>query len=147
MRLASIAGLAVSQAFEVERLLLKGRRRGARRLAAARQYAMALVHFVTGRSQEDVARAFKRNRTTASHHMEMVEGLSDVREHEEFWCLMEHRYRLLVELAGLSTGRTEWLRALSALDRALDDGDLEGETVDQAKYIASTFWEDRIGQR
>lgn len=144
-RLATIAALAVSQALNVEALMVKGRRRGARRLAHARQQAMALVHLVTGRSQEDVARAFQRNRTTASNHMEMTEALLDVPEMGEFWDLMVKRYTLLVELSGLSSGRHEWLRALKALDEALDEGYLEGEAVDQAIYITRVHWEDRIG--
>lgn len=143
-RLATAANIAVGDTFAVEALLLKGRRRGARRLAAARQFAMALVHMVAGRSQEDVARAFKRNRTTASHHMEMVEALNDVPEFEAMWNLLEQRFRLVAELMALPSGRTSWLEALTGIDQALDDGTLEGDAVDQARYIRSVFWEDRI---
>lgn len=142
-RLATIAAHVVSQAFKVERIPVKGKRRGARKVAAARQYAMALVHLVTGRSQDDVARQFKRNRTTASNHMEMVEWLNDVPEHDTFWQELELRYRLYVELAAIGDGRGAWLKALHGIERAMDDGDLEGESYDQAKYIALTFWEDR----
>ena len=142
--LATIAARAVSQAFNVESLLLKARKRGARRLAHARAMAMALVHLVAGRSQEDVARAFKRNRTTASNHMEMTEALLDVPEMEEFWQLLERRFVLLITLSTLSNGRYEWLKALKALERALDEGELEGEAVDQARYISRVHWEDRL---
>lgn len=146
-RLAYLAERAVGDAFAVEELFLRGRRRGARRLAHARTVAMALVHLVAGRSQEDVAAAFKRNRTTASNHMEMNEWLNDCAEYEAFWELLSRRFELLIELASMPSLREAWLCALKGIDRALDDGDLEGEAVDQARYVSSVFWEDRIGSR
>lgn len=142
-RLATIAAAIVADAMRVDRIPVKGKRRGARKVAAARQYAMALVHLVTGRSQDDVARAFQRNRTTASNHMEMVEWLNDVPEHEAFWEWAEQRYRLLVELAQLADGRTMWMQAVQGVVRQWDEGGLEGAAQDQGKYIALTFWEDR----
>jgi hypothetical protein len=138
-RLATIAVHAVHQAFGVDAIWLRAAARGDRRVAAARQYAIALVHLVTGRSQSEVAKCFTRNRTTASNHMEMVEALNDVREHEDFWRLMEARYRLLVQLAELGLGQHAWREALRGIDRSLDNGDLEGQAYDQALYIRGTF--------
>lgn len=143
--LASIAAQVVRYPFDVDAVFLKGAKRGHRKLAAARQYAIALVHIVSGRSQEEVAACFKRNRTTASSHMEKVESLHDVPEHEEFWELMERRYRLMVELTKLGNGRYQWLRAINAIAAAVHDGELEGEAFDQGRYIANTFWLERVG--
>lgn len=144
-KLALIANQVVGEAFAVETLLLRGRRRGARRLAHARTIAMALVHMVCGRSQTDVARCFSgRNRTTASNHMENIEALNDAPEHEAFWNLLERKFTLLVEYASLPSSRQAWADALQGLERGLDDGALEGDAVDQARHVTGVFWEDRI---
>lgn len=145
-RLATLAVYTVAMAMRVDRIPVKGKPRGSRRVAAARQYAMALVHLVTGRSQDDVATCFRRNRTTASNHMEMVEWLNEVPEHDVFWQDLERRYRLLVELEELGNGRTSWLRALAGIERALDDGGLEGEGYNQGLYISFTFRGDVEGE-
>jgi hypothetical protein len=142
-RLATIAAAIIADAMKVDRIPVKGKRRGARKVAAARQYAMALVHLVTGRSQDDVAGCFQRNRTTASNHMEMVEWLNDVPEHEAFWEWAEQRYRLLVQLAELADGQSMWMQAVRGVVREWDEGGLEGAAHDQGKYIALTFWEER----
>lgn len=143
VQLALAANQIVAETFEVDRILLRGRKRGARRLAHARTVAMALVHLVGGRSQEDVARAFNRNRTTASNHMEMTEELNDVREVEEWWDLMALRFTKLVELMEIPPTRPAWLRALRGLERAQHEGDLEGQAVDQARHVLGVFLEDR----
>lgn len=144
-QLAYAATLVVGEVIDVERLLLRGRARGARRLAHARTQAMALVHLVCGRSQEDVARAFDRNRTTASNHMEMMEALNDVAEHEEFWDALCLRFVKYVELMATPAPRDPWRRALAGMERALDDGDLEGDAVDQVKYVLGVFAMERAG--
>lgn len=144
-QLAVLAEDSVKAALAVENLYLLGKRRGARRLAHARTLAMALVHLVAGRSQEDVASAFKRNRTTASNHMEMVEALNDVPEHEACWDLLARRFELLIQLKEMPPLRPAWMAALHGLERALESGDhLEGAAVDQAKHVVGVFWEDRI---
>lgn len=142
-QLAIAATQIVSETFDVERILLRGRKRGARRLAHARTVAMALVHLVAGRSQEDVARAFGRNRTTASNHMEMTEELNDVREVEEWWDLMALRFTKLVELFEVPLTRPAWLKALGGLEREMEEGGLEGRAVDQARHVLGVFLEDR----
>lgn len=144
-QLAVLAEQTVKAALDVDNLYLLGKRRGARRLAHARTLAMALVHLVAGRSQEDVASAFKRNRTTASNHMEMVEALNDVPAHEACWDLMARRFELLIQLKEMPALRPAWLAALHGLEDALEEGDhLEGDAVDQAKHVVGVFWEDRI---
>lgn len=144
-QLAVLAEATVGDAFAVTELYLRGKRRGARRLAHARTIAMALVHLVAGRSQEDVAAAFKRNRTTASNHMEMVEALNDVPEHEACWDLMAQRFELLIRLKEMPPLRPAWMAALRGLEHALESGDyLEGDAVDQARHVTGVFWEDRI---
>lgn len=144
-RLVALANHVVGEAFAVEALLLRGRRRGGRRLAHARTIAMALVHLVCGRSQTDVARCFSgRNRTTASNHMENIEALNDAPEHEAFWDLLECKFKLLVEYASLPSSRQAWEAALRGLEEGLDEGTLEGEAVDQARHVTAVFWEERI---
>lgn len=142
-RLAKLASHIVDEAFGVEALLVRGRKRGARRLAHARTVAMALVHLVCGRSQEDVASAFGgRNRTTASHHMELNEELNDCHEHEEFWDLLVQRYEALIAYDSLPRARPLWMAALQGLRLALKDGVLEGKAVQQARHVVETFWEE-----
>lgn len=141
-KLAYLAESAIADAFDVESLFLRGRQRGARKLAHARTLAMALVHLVTGRSQDDVARAFSRNRTTASNHMEMVEWLNDCPEHDAFWDLLCRRYELLVHLSELPSVRDAWLVALDGLDEAVREEELQDEeAVNQARHVLGVFWE------
>lgn len=145
-RLAKLASHIVDEAFGVEALLVRGRRRGARRLAHARTVAMALVHLVCGRSQEDVAKAFGgRNRTTASHHMEMNEGLNDCAEHEEFWDLLTQRFEALVRFDSLPRARPAWMAALEGLQRMHKRNMFEGDAAQQARHVVETFWGERIG--
>ena len=141
-QLAYAASLVVSEVIDVERLLLRDRARGARKVAHARTQAMALVHLVCGRSQEDVARAFRRNRTTASNHMEMIEALNDVPEHEAFWDALCLRFQRYVELMETPRAEDAWLKALAGIERALDEGELEGDAVDQGRYVVGVFWEE-----
>lgn len=144
-QLANLAAIVVAETIPVERLLLRERARGGRRLAHGRTWAMALVHLVCGRSQEDVARAFRRNRTTASNHMEKIEELNDVPEHEAFWDALCLRFQKYVELMETPRAEAAWLRALAGIERAMDAGDLEGEAVDQAKHVLGVFWRERAG--
>lgn len=143
VKLAYLAECAVGDAFAVEELFLRGRQRGARRLAHARTLAMGLVHLVAGRSQEDVARAFKRNRTTASNHMEMIEWLNDCPAHDVFWDLLSQRFGLLIQLSELPSMRGAWLSALAGLRVAVREGDLDDdEAHNQAKHVVGVFWEE-----
>ncbi len=145
-QLANAACIAVGEVFDTERLLLRAKERGARRMAHARTIAMALVHLVCGRSQEDVARAFRRNRTTASNHMEMIEALNDVPEHEAFWDALVLRFTRLVELMQAPSARGAWVVALRGLERALYEGEIEGDAVDQTRHVLGVFWQERCDE-
>lgn len=57
----------------VSRSALLGRSRGRDRDAAARQLAMYLAHILLGRSQDDVAFLFARDRTTVAHACQRLE--------------------------------------------------------------------------
>jgi hypothetical protein len=143
-RLARLAEHIVGEAFAIEELFLRGKQRGARRLAHGRTLAMGLVHLVAGRSQEDVATTFKRNRTTASNHMEMIEWLNDCPEHDAFWTLLCLRFERLVELADMPSPRTAWLAALDGLVRAVRNEELQDdEALNQARHVVGVFWEER----
>lgn len=52
--------------------------RGRGRDAAARQLAMYLTHVLLGRSQEEVARLFDRDRTTVAHACQQLEDVLEV---------------------------------------------------------------------
>lgn len=144
-RLAFLAERCIDEAFGMEALFLRGQRRGARRLAHGRTLAMGLVHLVGGRSQDDVARAFKRNRTTASNHMEMIEWLNDCPAHDAFWNLLVSRFEILILYAEQPSLRDAWQRALKGLAVAVREGDLEDdEALNQARHVLGVFWEERI---
>lgn len=136
---ARIARDLVARTIDVSPLALAGKARGARRLAVARQLAMNLVHLVAGRSQQEVARAFYRNRATASHHMEIVEDLRDCVQWDRFVELLGQRYSVLLLLASLPSIRIAWREALKALDHAAFEGGLEGDAVRSAEYLVATF--------
>ncbi len=69
-RLAEVAMLAVAG---VPAAQMRGRRRGIRNVAAARQTAMYLSHVVFGLSFTRVGICFGRDRTTVSHACALVE--------------------------------------------------------------------------
>jgi hypothetical protein len=143
-RLARLAEHVVGEAFAMEELFLRGKQRGARRLAHGRTLAMGLVHLVAGRSQEDVAATFKRNRTTASNHMEMIEWLNDCPEHDAFWTVLCQRFERVIEVAAMPSPRTAWLAALDGLVRAVRNEELEDdEAHNQAKHVIGVFREER----
>lgn len=122
--------------------LLMARPRGSRKLAFARVVAVHLVHIVAGRTHDDVAKAFQRNRSTASHHFETIEDLRDVEEFETFMSLLERKYELLLEMHALRAGQA-WKRAMRAIEAAALVGTLEGQAARAAEYVAETFREDR----
>lgn len=136
-----LARQCVASVMDCDALLLMARARGARKLAFARVLAVHLVHIVAGRTHEDVARAFQRNRSTASHHFETIEDLRDVDQFEEFMGLLERKYELLLEMHALRVGKA-WGRALRAVQVAVVVGSLEGQAARAAEYVAETFRED-----
>ncbi|MDQ0503663.1 helix-turn-helix domain-containing protein [Xanthobacter agilis] len=71
----AIALVAAADRIPVETLLAL--QRSAAPAAAARQLAMYLAHVALGLSQSDVARAFRRDRTTVAHACRRIEDQRD----------------------------------------------------------------------
>jgi chromosomal replication initiation ATPase DnaA len=76
-RRAGMAQAIVAHVYDVTLEELRGRQRGGRRAALARQVAMYLSHTALRISVADVARAFMRHRSTAHHALRHVEDLRD----------------------------------------------------------------------
>ena len=73
-----MAQAIVAHVYDVTLEELRGRQRGGRRAALARQVAMYLSHTALRISVADVARAFMRHRSTAHHALlRHVEDLRD----------------------------------------------------------------------
>ncbi len=133
-----IARICVCEVLRVDPLLLTSKARGARKMAAARQLAMHLAHIVAGRSHEDVAHQFGRNRSTASHHFEVMEWLRDSAGWDGWLGLLEHRYSLLLQLACMPM-RQAWLDGLAGLTQGMEDGTFEGDAYSMADYLTQVF--------
>lgn len=71
----AIAVVSAADGIAVETLL--GLQRSPAPVAAARQLAMYLAHVALGLSQSDVARAFRRDRTTVAHACRRIEDQRD----------------------------------------------------------------------
>ena len=67
----------VAGAFGIAPAALRADRRGARRIAFARQVAMYLAHVTLGMRLSDVGRHFGRDRTTVGHACAKVEDCRD----------------------------------------------------------------------
>lgn len=70
---------------------LTNSRRGRKSVARARQLAMYFTHVVLGRTLEDVAIAFDRDRTTVSYACNVIEDLRDDRAYEDELSALEAR--------------------------------------------------------
>lgn len=68
---------AAALVFDVSPNAIHKRTRGAAPVALARQVAMYLAHVVTGLNYSEVARLFRRHRTTVSYAIQLVEDLRD----------------------------------------------------------------------
>jgi hypothetical protein len=137
---ALLARSLVGGLLKTNSLLLMAKARGPRRMAFARQLAIHLVHIIAGRKHDEVARAFNRNRTTASHHFEVIEDLRDVPEFDTFMRLLEAKYALLLQFTELRAG-IAWRVSLKAMNVAVEIGYLEGDAHRAAEYVAETFRE------
>lgn len=73
----SFAQAVVAHLYGVPPDDLRASKRGDTRTAFARQVAMYLVHVVYGMSLTDVALAFGRDRSTASHAFHRIEDMRD----------------------------------------------------------------------
>jgi len=133
-----LARYCVAEILECDPLLLIGEARGPRKLAFARQLAIHLAHIVAGRRHEDVAAAFDRNRSTASHHFEVLENLRDVPEFDSFLTMLEQRFAHMLRYAETRPSQA-WGAALEAMARAVRRGQLEAETHFDAKFVTDTF--------
>lgn len=136
-----LASNLVAEVLGVNALLVRASPRGSRRLAVARQLAVHLVHVVAGRNHQEVAGAFGRNRSTATHHFETVEDLRDVQAFDDFVELLETRYAMQLRYAAMASAVQAWKQALAAVGEAVEDGALEGEAIDAGEYLVETFRE------
>jgi hypothetical protein len=124
--------------FDCPALLMRARPRGTRKLAFARQVAMHLVHTKARRHHEDVARSFARNRSTASHHFEVMEDLRQVLAFDEFLNVLESRYELALLAAELNPKRL-WRDALVAMQASLRLRRLDEDDQAAVSYVVTTF--------
>lgn len=138
LHVSRLARHCVAEILGCDPLMLIGKPRGARKLAFARQLAIHLAHIVAGRRHEDVAAAFDRNRSTASHHFEVLENLRDVPEFDVFLTMLEVRFTHLLRYAETRPTHA-WGTALDAMTRAVRRGALEAETHFDAKFVTDTF--------
>lgn len=138
-----LASEMVAEVLGANAVLVRAKPRGSRQLAVARQLAVHLVHVVAGRNHEEVASMFGRNRSTASHHFETVEDLRDVKAFDDFVELLEERYAMQLRYAAMPSAVAAWRTALGGVAQAVEDGDLEGDAIDAAKYLVETFREGR----
>lgn len=135
---ATLARALVADLFEVDRRLLLLETRGSRKVAFMRALAIHLTHVVAGRRHEEVAVAFRRNRSTASHHFEVFENLREVAEFDEFLSLLEHRFALLLAASERRPVRA-WGKALEAMAHKVNKGELEPDIHFDAKFVVATF--------
>ena len=82
---AALVGWATG--IEDGRLLAQGR--GPGDTARARQIAMYLLHTSLSASYGEVARAFRRDRTTVSHACRLIEDMRDDPRHDALLCRLE----------------------------------------------------------
>lgn len=133
-----LARYCVADVLRFDPLLMIGKPRGPRKMAFARQLTIHLAHIVAGRRHDEVAKHFSRNRSTASHHFEVLENLRDVPEFDLFLIALEQRFSHLLHAA--ETRPVEaWGAALHAMQRAVRRGELESDTHFDAKFVTETF--------
>jgi hypothetical protein len=133
-----LARYCAAEVFGCDPLLLIGKERGPRKLAWARCVAIHLAHIVAGRRHEEVASAFDRNRSTASHHFEVLENLRDIEGFDAFLSQLERHFAHLLRYAETRPNGA-WGAALQAMDRAVRRGELEADTHFDAKFVVETF--------
>lgn len=140
------ARYCVASVFDLDPLLLRNPTRGTRKIALAMQLCVHLAHIVAGRRHDEVARAFDRNRSTASHNFEVLENLRDVAEFDLFLTVLEARFAALLTYAE-SRPTEQWGEALAAMTRAVKAGALEADAHFDAKYVVETFLPRRRPER
>lgn len=88
-----LAALVVAHLYGVDVNELKAGTRGGPQAAFARQIAMYLMHVVYRLTMAEVAREFKRDRSTASHACHRVEDLRDDPSFDRQLALIENLLR------------------------------------------------------
>lgn len=135
---AHLARLLVGELLGVNPYAMIAYERGPRNVAFARQLAIHLSHIVAGRRHEEVAAAFRRNRSTASHHFEVLENLRDVEDFDAFLTALENRFADMLR-AEEAAPREAWGKALDAMARAVNQGRLDPDSHFDAKFVVATF--------
>lgn len=135
---AIIARRVVASVLDADHRLMRAKPRGSRKQASARQFAIHLVHIKAGRGHEETAKAFGRNRSTASHHFEQMEDLREVPEFDAFLDVLERGYELALWHAELKP-RQAWHDALRALRRAVATTLLDEDPHEMATYLVGVF--------
>ena len=102
-RLCDLVAITVAAAFGVPLAELRAATRRPRAIAFARQSAMYLAHVVFGLTLTEVGRAFGRDRTTAAHACELIEGLRDDPEFDAVLDSLEHACGSLGDIHAHST--------------------------------------------
>lgn len=133
-----IARECVAEVFGISSLTLKNPSRGGREAAFARQVAIHLAHIVAGRRHDAVAKEFDRNRSTASHHFEVVENLRDEPTFDAFLTLLEQRFAHFLNYAA-TRPHGAWVPTLDALAKAVATGVLDADAHYEAKFLVETF--------
>lgn len=136
---ARIARKCVGNALGEDWLLMGSGPRGPRKLAAANQLAQHLVHVIAGRSHHETAKAFSRNRSTATHNFEVLEDLRDAPAWDGFMSLLELQFVHMLVLAETPSPGRVFKAAIEGLGDALDDGTFEGDQVNWAEFMSKTF--------
>lgn len=113
-------------------------KRGERHHTVGLAMAIHLCHIVAGRRHDDVARAFSRNRSTASHHFEVFENLRDEPQFDKFLDTLEERFGHLLRNRERDLA-TAWRGALEALGKAVTSGELDADIHFDAKFVVETF--------
>lgn len=135
---AELARYLVSELLDIPPVSMIAYDRGPRNVAFGRQLAIHLTHIVAGRRHEEVAAAFRRNRSTASHHFEVLENLRDVEDFDHFLTGLENKYAHMLRAAENSPAQA-WGQALDAMAKAVHQGRLDPDAHYDAKYVIATF--------
>ncbi len=93
---ASLALVLAAHAYDVPLEEIAAATRRNPRVALARQAAMYLAHVVLGMSMSEIAGAFGRDRTTASHACHRIEDLREDPGHDGVLELLESQLRNVV---------------------------------------------------
>ncbi len=100
-----------------------------------RQISIHLSHVVAGRSQDDVAKGFRRDRATVNNALRVIEALRDCDSFDLWLERLEFRFSKALELADTFMRVSEWRAVLEAISDDAYNASLEGESLDRAEYV------------